>query len=61
MYLIFIQFAFTLLFQQQEGGGEALSRDQNQTHLRWCSSEFHKLLRKIQGAPSPSKFKSLMC
>ncbi|XP_074494236.1 Fanconi anemia group G protein isoform X3 [Sebastes fasciatus] len=44
--------------KQQEGGGgggggDAMSRDQsqNQTHLRWCSSEFHKLLRKIQGIP----------
>ncbi|XP_053276480.1 Fanconi anemia group G protein [Pleuronectes platessa] len=32
--------------RQQEGGG--LSRDQNRTT---CSSEFHKLLRKIQGVP----------
>ncbi|XP_076587014.1 Fanconi anemia group G protein isoform X2 [Chaetodon auriga] len=38
-------------WQQHEGGGDAISRDQNQTHLRWCSSEFHKLLRKIQGVP----------
>ncbi|XP_070761028.1 Fanconi anemia group G protein [Enoplosus armatus] len=38
-------------WKQQEGEGDALSRDQNQTHLRWCSSEFHKLLRKIQGIP----------
>ncbi|XP_035513849.1 Fanconi anemia group G protein [Morone saxatilis] len=35
----------------QQEGGDAVSRDQNQTHLRWCSSEFHKLLRKIQGVP----------
>ncbi|XP_062238075.1 Fanconi anemia group G protein [Platichthys flesus] len=33
--------------RQQEGGG--LIRDQNRTT---CSSEFHKLLRKIQGVPS---------
>ncbi|KAK5871396.1 hypothetical protein PBY51_004280 [Eleginops maclovinus] len=40
-------------WKQQERGGDALGRDQsqNQTHLRWCSSEFHKLLRKIQGIP----------
>ncbi|XP_044052731.1 Fanconi anemia group G protein isoform X2 [Siniperca chuatsi] len=44
------KFAFTSLFQKQEGG-DALSSDQIQTHLRWCSSEFHKLLRKIQGIP----------
>ncbi|KAM6944921.1 Fanconi anemia group G protein isoform 2-T2 [Lycodopsis pacificus] len=34
-------------------GGDVLTRDQNQNHSRliWCSSEFHKLLRKIQGIP----------
>ncbi|XP_018524999.1 Fanconi anemia group G protein isoform X2 [Lates calcarifer] len=37
--------------KQQEGGGDTLSRDQNQTPLRSYSSEFHKLLRKIQGVP----------
>uniref|UniRef100_A0A3P8U3P3 FA complementation group G n=1 Tax=Amphiprion percula TaxID=161767 RepID=A0A3P8U3P3_AMPPE len=26
-------------------------KDHNQPHLRWCSYEFHKLLRKIQGIP----------
>ncbi|XP_059193025.1 Fanconi anemia group G protein isoform X2 [Centropristis striata] len=36
---------------KHEGGGDALSREQRVTHLRWCSSEFHKLLRKIQGIP----------
>ncbi|XP_042344579.1 Fanconi anemia group G protein, partial [Plectropomus leopardus] len=34
-----------------EGGGDAWSQDQSQNHLRLCSSEFHKLLRKIQGIP----------
>ncbi|XP_072243089.1 Fanconi anemia group G protein [Leuresthes tenuis] len=29
----------------------ALCRDQNHTNVRRCSSEFHKLLRKIQGIP----------
>ncbi|KAM9359882.1 Fanconi anemia group G protein [Symphorus nematophorus] len=38
-------------WKQREGEGDAVSRDQNHTHLRWCSSEFHKLLRKIQGFP----------
>ncbi|XP_058492001.1 Fanconi anemia group G protein isoform X1 [Solea solea] len=37
--------------KQQYGGRDTLSRDQNQNRLRWCSSEFHKLLRKIQGVP----------
>ncbi|KAM3611455.1 uncharacterized protein V6R79_018785 [Siganus canaliculatus] len=32
---------------EEREGGDAV----NQTHLRWCSSEFHKLLRKIQGIP----------
>ncbi|XP_029295840.1 Fanconi anemia group G protein isoform X2 [Cottoperca gobio] len=38
---------------KQQEGGDALSRhpSQNQTHLRLCSSEFNKLLRKIQGIP----------
>ncbi|XP_071338900.1 Fanconi anemia group G protein [Trachinotus anak] len=36
---------------KQKEGGDTLGRDQNQTHLRWCSSEFHRLLRKIQGVP----------
>ncbi|XP_036953902.1 Fanconi anemia group G protein isoform X2 [Acanthopagrus latus] len=36
---------------KQEGGAEAVSHNHNQTHLRWCSSEFHKLSRKIQGIP----------
>ncbi|XP_026198335.1 Fanconi anemia group G protein [Anabas testudineus] len=35
----------------QEGGGDTSSRDQSQTHLRWCCSEFNRLLRKIQGVP----------
>ncbi|XP_034728032.1 Fanconi anemia group G protein isoform X2 [Etheostoma cragini] len=35
----------------KQGGGDALSPDQNRTHLRLCSSEFHKLLKKIQGIP----------
>ncbi|KAE8292251.1 Fanconi anemia group G protein-like protein [Larimichthys crocea] len=35
---------------QQEAGGDAVSRDQK-AHLRSCSSEFHKLLQKIQGVP----------
>ncbi|XP_070689548.1 Fanconi anemia group G protein [Pempheris klunzingeri] len=39
------------LWQEGGGGGEAFSRDQNHTNLRRCSSEFHKLLRKIQGMP----------
>ncbi|XP_049907052.1 Fanconi anemia group G protein isoform X3 [Epinephelus moara] len=38
-------------WKQQERGGDASSRDQSQTHLRLCSSEFHKLLMKIQGIP----------
>ncbi|XP_037337369.2 Fanconi anemia group G protein isoform X2 [Pungitius pungitius] len=40
-------------WKEQEGGGDTLTRDQNQNHTRliWCSSEFHKLLRKIQGIP----------
>ncbi|KAI4820361.1 hypothetical protein KUCAC02_028345 [Chaenocephalus aceratus] len=38
-------------WKQQVGGGDTLGRDQSQTHLRCCSSEFHKLLRKIQGIP----------
>uniref|UniRef100_A0A8D0AM29 FA complementation group G n=1 Tax=Sander lucioperca TaxID=283035 RepID=A0A8D0AM29_SANLU len=50
MYLVTFQFAFTSFFQQR-GGGDALSPDQNKPHLRWCSSEFHKLLKKIQGIP----------
>ncbi|KAM8886896.1 Fanconi anemia group G protein isoform 2-T2 [Spinachia spinachia] len=36
---------------EQEGGGDTLTRNQNHTRLIWCSSEFHKLLRKIQGIP----------
>lgn len=54
--MVTFQFAFISLFQQQEGGQDAVSQDQdqNQNHLRCCSSEFHKLLRIIQGAPSPS-------
>uniref|UniRef100_UPI0037E8508C Fanconi anemia group G protein n=1 Tax=Semicossyphus pulcher TaxID=241346 RepID=UPI0037E8508C len=36
---------------RQDGGGDASTPDQNQTNLRWCCSEFHKLLRKIQGIP----------
>nr|XP_020450076.1 Fanconi anemia group G protein isoform X2 [Monopterus albus] len=36
---------------KQEGGGDTLSRDQSQTHLKWCTSEFETLLRKIQGVP----------
>ncbi|XP_032371591.1 Fanconi anemia group G protein isoform X2 [Etheostoma spectabile] len=35
----------------KQGGGDVLSPDQNKTHLRLCSSEFHKLLMKIQGIP----------
>ncbi|XP_047447623.1 Fanconi anemia group G protein isoform X2 [Mugil cephalus] len=38
-------------FKEQEGGRGASSQDHNQTHLRLCSSEFHKLLMKIQGIP----------
>ncbi|XP_040898367.1 Fanconi anemia group G protein isoform X2 [Toxotes jaculatrix] len=38
-------------WKQPEGGGDTLSRDHNRTHLRCCSAEFHKLLRKIQGVP----------
>ncbi|XP_042276011.1 Fanconi anemia group G protein isoform X2 [Thunnus maccoyii] len=37
-------------WKHQEGGGDALGRDQNQSR-GWWSSEFHKLLRKIQGVP----------
>ncbi|XP_068422481.1 Fanconi anemia group G protein isoform X2 [Clinocottus analis] len=39
---------------KQEAGGDVSTRDQNQnlTRLIWCSSEFHKLLIKIQGIPS---------
>ncbi|XP_062273250.1 Fanconi anemia group G protein [Scomber scombrus] len=37
-------------WKQQEGRGDSLSPDQNQSR-RWWSSEFHKLLRKIQGVP----------
>lgn len=44
--------------QQQEGGGDTSCRNQNQTHLRWCSFEFNKLLRKIQGAPFLSPIRS---
>ncbi|XP_030272473.1 Fanconi anemia group G protein isoform X2 [Sparus aurata] len=36
---------------KQERGAEAVSHNQNQTHQRWCLSEFHKLSRKIQGIP----------
>nr|XP_046243219.1 Fanconi anemia group G protein isoform X2 [Scatophagus argus] len=36
---------------KQEEGGNSVSQDQNQTTLRWCLSEFHKLIRKIQGIP----------
>ncbi|XP_068994837.1 Fanconi anemia group G protein [Embiotoca jacksoni] len=36
---------------KEEEGQDTLSRDHNQTRLRQCSSEFHKLLRKIQGIP----------
>ncbi|XP_034398583.1 Fanconi anemia group G protein isoform X2 [Cyclopterus lumpus] len=38
---------------KQEAGGDASTRDKNQNHTRliWCSSEFHKLLIKIQGIP----------
>ncbi|XP_035761095.1 Fanconi anemia group G protein isoform X3 [Neolamprologus brichardi] len=36
---------------KQEAAGGAVSRDHSQSSLRWCSSEFHKLLRKIQGIP----------
>lgn len=47
------------LFQQKKGGGgDASSRNQNQTHLRWCSVEFNKLLRKIQGASFLSPLRS---
>ncbi|XP_041643747.1 Fanconi anemia group G protein isoform X3 [Cheilinus undulatus] len=38
-------------WEQLDRGEDALTRDQNQTHLRCCSSEFHKLLRNIQGIP----------
>ncbi|XP_023269249.1 Fanconi anemia group G protein isoform X2 [Seriola lalandi dorsalis] len=38
-------------WKQQEGGGVTFSRDQNQSHLRCSSSEFYRLLRKIQGVP----------
>ncbi|XP_030593830.1 Fanconi anemia group G protein isoform X2 [Archocentrus centrarchus] len=37
---------------KQESGRDAVSRDHSQTSLRWCSSEFHKLLKKIQGIPA---------
>ncbi|XP_056275545.1 Fanconi anemia group G protein isoform X2 [Pseudoliparis swirei] len=38
---------------KQEAGGDASTRDQNQNHARltWCSSQFHKLVIKIQGIP----------
>ncbi|XP_028269284.1 Fanconi anemia group G protein isoform X2 [Parambassis ranga] len=35
----------------KERGRDSSNQDSNQTHLRCCSSEFHKLLRKIQGIP----------
>ncbi|KAM6931056.1 Fanconi anemia group G protein [Xenentodon cancila] len=34
-----------------EEGENPVSRAHNQTRVRWGSSEFHKLLRKIQGIP----------
>ncbi|XP_071755862.2 Fanconi anemia group G protein [Centroberyx gerrardi] len=37
---------------KQQERGDALSRDQTQSSLRWCCSEFLKLLRKIQGVPA---------
>ncbi|KAM4616808.1 Fanconi anemia group G protein [Polymixia lowei] len=37
---------------EQQEGGDAFSPDQHQSRLRCCSSEFHKLLRKIQGVPA---------
>ncbi|CAG5922741.1 unnamed protein product [Menidia menidia] len=37
----------------------ALCPDQNHTGLRWCSSEFHKLARKIQGTPPHADYAQL--
>ncbi|KAM9393698.1 Fanconi anemia group G protein isoform 2-T2 [Pholidichthys leucotaenia] len=37
--------------KDKEGGQGVFSQDLNQVHLRWCSSEFHKLMKKIQGVP----------
>lgn len=60
MFLLTFRPNLVLLFQQQEegggegGGGNAMSHAQNKNLLRCCSSEFHKLLRIVQGAPSPS-------
>lgn len=54
-------FVFVLLYQDREGGRDVVNQDQNQNHLRWFSSEFHKLLRIIQGAPPPSHQKGIIC
>ncbi|KAK2837336.1 hypothetical protein Q5P01_014548 [Channa striata] len=38
-------------WKQQEIGGNLSSQGQNETCLKGCSSEFNKLLRKLQGVP----------
>ncbi|XP_068167441.1 Fanconi anemia group G protein [Antennarius striatus] len=38
-------------WKQQERSGGSLSRDQNQSFLRGYSTDFHKLLKKVQGIP----------
>ncbi|XP_026178555.1 Fanconi anemia group G protein isoform X2 [Mastacembelus armatus] len=42
---------------KKEGRGDTLNRDQS--HLKWCSSEFNKLLRKIQGVPPLADYTQL--
>ncbi|XP_029915106.1 Fanconi anemia group G protein isoform X2 [Myripristis murdjan] len=37
---------------RQRERGAVLNQEQSQSSLRWCSAEFHKLLRKIQGVPA---------
>ncbi|KAM9393699.1 Fanconi anemia group G protein isoform 3-T3 [Pholidichthys leucotaenia] len=39
--------------KDKEGGQGVFSQDLNQVHLRWCSSEFHKLMKKIQAGVPP--------
>ncbi|XP_034548756.1 Fanconi anemia group G protein [Notolabrus celidotus] len=40
-----------LVITWKDRGDDALTRDQDQIHLRSCSAEFHKLLGKVQGIP----------
>ncbi|XP_056147086.1 Fanconi anemia group G protein isoform X2 [Lampris incognitus] len=39
--------------------GHNYSGDHNQSRLKWCSSEFHKLLKKIQGVPAAADHSQL--